>query len=108
MCAPGLPNAMAVKMPATTAIPQAVVMTIQPEFSPFDFFRRTLATTPSPSRINTSVPINSPRNGPCMVRGLLLDFRNGVQTDAVSLPYMLAYGDSTQSNERVTAFFQKR
>src|SRR2546425_956329 len=42
-------------------------MTIQPEFSPLDFFRRTLATTPSPSRISTRVPMNSPRNGPCIL-----------------------------------------
>jgi acetoacetyl-CoA synthetase len=41
----GLPKAIAVKIPATTASPHAVAMTIQPEFSPFDFFRRTLATT---------------------------------------------------------------
>src|SRR3982074_2225456 len=69
MWAPGLPNAMAVKMPATTAIPHPVVMTIHPEFSPFDFFRRTLATAPSPSKINTSVPMNSPKNGPYIVCG---------------------------------------
>src|SRR6266571_6302093 len=67
MCAPGLPHATAVQIPATTAIPHAVAITIQPEFSPFDFFRRTLATTPSPSRIRTKVPMNSPRNGPCIL-----------------------------------------
>src|SRR5215469_18476340 len=66
MCAPGLPQATAVHMPATTARPQAVAITIQPEFSPLDFLSRTFATTPSPSRIKTSVPMNSPRNGPCI------------------------------------------
>src|SRR5215475_4106398 len=46
-----------------TAKAQPAVMTIQPEPSAFDRFNRTLATTPSPSRINTRVPMNSPRNG---------------------------------------------
>src|SRR5882724_11767102 len=69
MWAPGLPKAMAVNIPATTAIPHPVVMAIHPEFSPFDFFSRTVATTPSPSKIRTSVPMNSPRNGPCIVCG---------------------------------------
>ena len=50
MCAPGLPQAIAVKIPAITARPHPVVMTIQPEPSPFDFLRRTLATTPSPKQ----------------------------------------------------------
>src|SRR5271165_6743491 len=62
-CAPGLPQAIAVKTPEITAIAQPVVMTIQPEFSAFDFFNNTPATTPSPIRINTSVPMNSPNQG---------------------------------------------
>src|ERR1700736_5716266 len=66
ICAAGLPHATAVQIPATTAIPHAVVITIQPEFSPLVFFSRTLATTPSPKRINTSVPMNSPIKGPCI------------------------------------------
>src|SRR5947208_4449639 len=73
ICAPGLPHATAVQIPATTAIPQAVAITIQPELSPLDFFSKTLATTPSPNTISTRVPMNSPRNGPCMVISL---FRN--------------------------------
>src|SRR5918994_7283162 len=36
-------------------------MTIQPEFSALEFLSRTPATTPSPSRIRSIVPINSPR-----------------------------------------------
>jgi hypothetical protein len=38
---------------------------------------------------------------------LLLDFRNGMQ--AISFPdrNAMAYGDSTQSSDRATAFFQK-
>src|SRR3981189_1548245 len=70
--APGLPNAMAVNIAATTANPHPVAITIQPEFSPFDFFNNTLATTPSPSKISTSVPMNSPSNGPCISSGLLV------------------------------------
>src|SRR2546423_2655369 len=66
MWAAGLPDATAVQMPATTAIPHAVAITIQPEFSPLVLFNRTFATTPSPRRINTSVPMNSPTSGPCM------------------------------------------
>src|SRR5215470_16727083 len=61
--APGLPQAMAVNTPLMTAIAQPAVMTIQPEFSAFDFFRRTPATTPSPRRIKTRVPMNSPSHG---------------------------------------------
>ena len=41
MCASGLPQAMAVKMPHITANAQPAVITIQPEFSALDFFRRT-------------------------------------------------------------------
>src|SRR5579862_6758473 len=66
MWAPGLPHAIAVKMPATTARPHPVVITIHPAPSPFDFFSKTLATTPSPSRISTMVPMNSPNIGPCI------------------------------------------
>src|SRR3712207_1398605 len=34
-------------------------MTIQPEFSALEFLSRTAATTPSPSRIRSIVPMNS-------------------------------------------------
>src|SRR5271154_5980231 len=62
-CAPGLPQAIAVKTPHITAKAHAEVMTIQPAFSAFVFLRSTLATTPSPSRIRTMVPRNSPSQG---------------------------------------------
>jgi hypothetical protein len=42
-------------------------MTIHPEFSAFDFARTTAATTPSPSRIRSAVPIHSP---PMMLKAL--------------------------------------
>src|SRR5215472_3066146 len=66
MCASGLPKATAVKMPHNTANAQPVVMTIQPAPSAFERFSSTLATTPSPNRISTSVPANSPTNGEFM------------------------------------------
>src|SRR3712207_3439461 len=44
-----------------TPIAHPKVMTIQPEFSALEFLSRTPATTPSPSRIRSIVPINSPR-----------------------------------------------
>src|ERR1700758_4837734 len=63
MCASGLPQAMAVKTPHITANAQPAVIAIQPEFSALDFLRRTPATTPSPSKMRTRVPINSPNQG---------------------------------------------
>src|SRR5579864_8799644 len=66
ICPPGLPQATAVQIPATTAMPQAVAITIHPEFSPLVFFSWTFATTPSPNKTNTIVPMNSPTNGPCI------------------------------------------
>src|SRR6266446_1223035 len=126
---------MAVNIPATTAIPHPVVMAIHPAFSPFDFFSRTLATTPSPSKISTNVPMNSPRNGPCILRGPPCGYdelplkghlilkptvslkrdpdTNQSASDAANQRTTpnpcesRLYGDSVQSNERVTAFFQK-
>src|SRR5882672_4125769 len=50
-------------MPQSTANAHAVVMTSHPLFSAFDRLRSTPATTPSPSRIMTRVPMNSPRKG---------------------------------------------
>src|ERR1043165_7598475 len=57
---PPTPNE--VNTPTNTAIAQAVVITIQPELLPFILPSRTLATTPSPSRIRNIVPTTSPRN----------------------------------------------
>jgi hypothetical protein len=44
-----------------TATAHPVVMTIQPEFCPFDRARSTLATTPSPNSTRIIVPIASAR-----------------------------------------------
>src|SRR5215469_16721408 len=63
MSASLLPHTITVKTPAITASAQPVAMTIQPAFSAFDLLSSTLATTPSPSRIKTSVPMNSPKKG---------------------------------------------
>jgi hypothetical protein len=54
------PTATDVNTPTNTAIAQAVVMTIQPELLPLVLLNKTLATTPSPSRIRNIVPITSP------------------------------------------------
>src|SRR5215469_8068065 len=58
-----LPHATATNTPANTANAQPVAITIQPLPSAFDRFRSTPATTPSPSKISTSVPANSPKTG---------------------------------------------
>ena len=50
------------RMPMRTAMAHANVMTIQPALWAFDLFRSTPATTPSPSRIRTAVPMTSPMN----------------------------------------------
>ena len=42
-----------------TAMPHPNVMTIQPLFSALDFASRTAATTPSPNRTRSPVPIHS-------------------------------------------------
>src|SRR5215471_2476464 len=65
-CAPGLPHAIAVNTPHITANAHPAVITIQPEFSALDFFSNTPATTPSPNRISTVVPMNSPNQGASM------------------------------------------
>src|SRR5215813_3185905 len=58
-----LPQAIAANTPAITAKAHPAVITIQPDASPFDLFRSTQATTPSPRRIRISVPTNSPKKG---------------------------------------------
>ena len=68
--------------PAITAMAHPEAMTIHPEPSPLDFRSSTLATTPFPSRISTMVPRNSPNT-----------------------PFGIY--SSNQSNDRVTALFQK-
>src|SRR4051812_13197132 len=45
-----------------TAKAHPAVMTIHPAFWPLDLLSRTLATTPSPRRTRSIVPIISPRN----------------------------------------------
>src|SRR3954447_7525729 len=61
-CASALPQAIAVKTPVITANAHPVVITIQPAPSALLFLSRTLATTPLPIRMRTSVPMNSPKN----------------------------------------------
>src|SRR5215469_1263118 len=69
-----LPHATAVNTPAITANAQPLVITIQPAPSAFERFNKTFATTPSPSNIKTSVPMNSPkhftniRNSPLLIQ----------------------------------------
>src|SRR3712207_4298316 len=58
-----------------TAIAHPQVMTIQPEFSALEFLSRTAATTPSPSRMRSIVPINSPRYA--CIRSPFLEWPSG-------------------------------
>src|SRR6516162_6415189 len=75
MKASRLPQAIAVNTPAITANAHPLVITIQPAPSAFERFSRTLATTPSPSRIKTSVPMNSPKHF-ASIDGSLVEFRD--------------------------------
>src|SRR5215472_6352381 len=50
--------------PAMTANAQPLAITIQPAPSAFERLSKTFATTPSPNKINTSVPMNSPKHFP--------------------------------------------
>ena len=77
--------------PAITANAQPLAITIQPAPSAFERLSKTFATTPSPNRINTNVPMNSPKH-----------FTN------MKHPFLQCNLDQlTQSNERVTARFQR-
>src|SRR5208283_1619654 len=72
MYASGLPHAMAVKTPITTAKAQPAAMASHPAPSALERLRSTFATTPLPNRIRTAVPINSPKHfavivAPCRV-----------------------------------------
>src|SRR6266568_5971296 len=64
--APGLPKACATNTPQSTPSAHPVVTTIQPASAAYDLRRVTAAFTPLPSRIRTSVPINSPNQGQCI------------------------------------------
>src|SRR5688572_13820005 len=44
---------------SATPSPQPVATTIQPALFPLDLLRRTFATTPSPMRMSSAVPISS-------------------------------------------------
>jgi hypothetical protein len=88
ICAPGLPHAIAVKMPAVTPSPHPVAIPIHPAPSPLDFLSRTLATTPSPNRTNTIVLINSPNRGP--VHGSLISFHFAVRRQAIEVTIALS------------------
>ena len=56
-CAPL--NCATANTPTMTAMAQPNVMTIQPLFCALDWLSKTAATTPSPSRISSAVPITS-------------------------------------------------
>ena len=56
-CAPL--NCATANTPTITAMAQPKVITIQPLFCALDWLKRTAATTPSPSRISSAVPITS-------------------------------------------------
>src|SRR5271167_3212334 len=66
ICASELPNATAVKIPQSTPNAQPAVITIHPPPSALERLSKTFATTPSPSRMSTSVPANSPTKGECI------------------------------------------
>jgi hypothetical protein len=61
-CASLLPQAIAVNTPAITANAQPLAITIQPAPSAFDRLSKTFATTPLPSSMSMSVPMNSPKH----------------------------------------------
>ena len=88
-CASGLPHAIAVKTPVITAKAHPVVITIQPAPSALLRLSSTLATTPLPIRMRIIVPMNSPKN-----------------FDAIGSLVCRRTCDHSQSNDRVTAFFQ--
>ena len=96
-----------VSTPQSTAKAQPAVMTIQPAFSALDCLRRTPATTPSPSRMTTRVPRNSPKKGDSM--GTLSRVRKCAY--AARRDYCVSYfegSSSIQSKARPTAFFHWR
>src|ERR1700684_2931564 len=69
---------MAVNTPAITANAHPLVITIHPAPSAFERFKTTFATTPLPSKMSMSVPMNSPKHfasiqHPLLVRILLPD-----------------------------------
>src|ERR1051325_6892306 len=97
-----LPHAIEANTPAITASPHPVVITIQPDASPFDRFRSTQATTPLPRRIRINVPTNSPKKGVVIffsVETCYCRVRQGAYAPALSPR------SSTQPKDRVTAFF---
>src|SRR5262250_1255726 len=95
-----LPQAMAANTPPTTAKAQPAVITIQPPPSAFDRFKSTHATTPSPSKISTRVPINSPRIGDDIIVFPLF-----FETPALALRLAT---HAARPNDRVTAFLRDR
>src|ERR1700722_8924475 len=67
----GLPQAVAVKLPAITANAQPAAMAIHPAPSALECRSETFATTPFPRRMRTRVPMNSPKNfAPILVSDL--------------------------------------
>ena len=82
-CAPL--NCPTAKTPTITPIAQPQVITIQPEFSALDLLSRTAATTPSPNRIRSAVPIAS---APKMLKSFLLLTSSSCRPERVgTLPF---------------------
>src|SRR5580658_6749520 len=91
--ASGLPHATAANTPKTTAKAHPAAIASQPAPAALDLLSNTLATTPSPNRIRTAVPTNSPKHfAPILI---FLSIGSHYATD------------SSQSKDRVTAFFQE-
>src|SRR5271157_206748 len=92
--APELPKACATSTPHSTPRAHPVVTTIQPASAAYDLRSVTLAHTPLPSRIRTSVPRNSPNHTECILslqkNGIFV--RSGLSPSLDSTP---AYSGST-------------
>src|SRR6516165_6231123 len=92
---------MAANTPTITARAQPAVMTIHPDDSAFERLSSTPATTPLPSRIRISVPMNSPKKGVviCLPLKVLCALQKTLCTHEPA-------AHPTQLKDRVTAFFQ--
>ena len=87
-CASALPHAIAVNTPVITANAHPAVIASHPAPSALLLLQQHVGNTPLPIRMRIIVPMNSPKN---------LDAHWSSLIDP--LPY-------SQSNDRVTAFFQ--
>src|ERR1035437_860139 len=100
-CASGLPQAMAVNTPVITAKAHPAVIASHPPPSALLRLSNMLATAPLPIRMRTIVPMNSPKNLDAIGSSWLAGTceKTGWQAEAPAPHY-------SQSNDRVTAFFQ--